>query len=200
MKTKTKREAGKKPATITTDTPRTPNANGYSLEAVPASGDGKSRYRLPVNCEGNRLPGQAAVIAASYRDLALAHIAGTPEIREVKTVPLWYFGISNETGEVVKLPRGSFKGVMELVVSRSGRFSNPTETGGALLDRALLEPGFEVRDETIWEALEQVIADERPSPEVARTICDAVAALILCRAGLRINGFHELPPIGKEHR
>jgi hypothetical protein len=202
MKTLTKKEAGKKPTTVTTSTPfANENQPGsYNLESVEAKPNG-SRYSKPTNHSGNRVSKPADAIAAAYRELSRAQIQQAPPIREEKTLDLWYVG-RNEAGEIVRVPRGTFRGVVELEVSRSGRFTSaPAETGGALLDRVMLEPSLDVRDEAIIEAIAQLLDEEHiTDSQTIRVINDSVAGVCLRRAGLRLERPDQLAAIGKAHR
>src|SRR4051794_3429930 len=121
-------------ATLTTQTPRNHNEGGYKLEAVKPDPEGSSRYALARNHEG--WPTQPAeAIASAYRELALEQIKQATPTREEKAVALFFVSRQAETGEVVRVPRGRFKGVLEFVITRTGKFGKaPKEKGGALLD------------------------------------------------------------------
>ena len=201
-----KKRPEKKPATVITNTPRNPKNQGspYCIEEVAPSEDpSRSRFGpLRRTAEGHKtLP--AATVAANYKALILAKIASAPAIREEKAVKLWYVA-ADESGAVTRVPRGTYKDIVELVVdsARSRFTSAPKETGGALIDRCLVEmPGPEVNDGQLWDALEELIASETAGDgQATRDVNDVVAALILLRAGLKIEHFDQLPAIGQEHR
>jgi hypothetical protein len=199
--TKTRRGAGKKVATITTETPRNPkNVGAYALESVPPSGSDKSRFSLHANFEGHRVP-NAEAIARAYTELASARVKQTPELTpEKKEVKLFFVG-RNEAQEVARVPRGTVKRSPTLEVQRSGRFTSaPKEKGGALLDRLFLElAGPDVRDQAIVDALEELIKQEQiTDASTLLSLNNATSLLILTRAGLSIEP-SELPAPGTAH-
>jgi hypothetical protein len=204
----TKKRSAKKPATVTTGTPRTHNEGAWTIEATePHSDPSRSRFGPRKSTPEGHSVSPAEAIGTAYRELVQARIAAATPIRTEKDVDLFYVGKDTETGEIRRLPRGTLRAIVEVEVESSrGRFSSrPSEAAGALLDRLMIEtPAPEVgQDSVIWDALEQMIATEpglASNPVATRAVNDAVAQLCCLRAGLRVPDPTQLPAIGRPHR
>jgi hypothetical protein len=182
---------------ITTSTPRNPkNEGAYNLESLPAT-DGRSRFARPENFEGHRVQ-PAGAVAAAYIELAQERLRQAPEASPPKkTVRLWYVG-QTESGEWVKVPRGQVERTPDLKVASSQRFGKLKSQGGQLLDEVFLGE-TDARDDALYAALLELCEQIKPASRELRAINDALAILLLARAGISIRA-DELPNIGTEHR
>ena len=204
MPTKTKPSA-KKVETLATGTPRNPgNEGSYAVESIkPHPDSSKSRFTtFSRNFEGWNTPARGEAMAAAFDELVRARRQATPELApEPKTLDLWFIS-RNQSGEIVRVPRGTVRRIPTLETTRTGRFAKVSETGGALLDRVMIEnPMPDVRDEAIYDALEACIeAEGITDPTVLRSLNDQIAILICLRAGLALEHSSELPAIGAPHQ
>jgi len=182
---------------IKTPTPRNKNEGGYNLEAVKPAEHG-SRYATRQNFEGHPTRPEASV-AQAYAELVRARIEQQKPLAPQPKIVELHFISRDQASQIVRVSRGKVKQVPTLAVTRSGRFTKPKEASTQLLDRLFLEPELDVRDEAIWDALEEAIKELAPRDgNTIRSLNDSVALLVCSRAGIKIDR-SELPSPGREH-
>jgi hypothetical protein len=168
----------------------TSERQGYRLAEIPARGDGRSRFLLDTSPGGHPTPpvtnlALAAKMLLNER-MAEAKAVTPPAQREgVKMVA--YRG-----GEgYVIADRGVVEAIPVVENRRSGKLTGDRfrKDCGDTLDRFLLgDPDvFDVcTDADVWHCLREVVEAEGIEPASLRRLNDAVAQLLLLRAGLVI--------------
>jgi len=172
---------------MTTTTISNPkNERAYALESVPEAGDEESRYLLGQTSSGWNVSRRIDSVASAYLQLASRLREKTADLSPAFVeVDLHYVG-RRADGSYVLVKRGTVRAIPKKAKTKSGRFSRPSATGGALLDRIFLGEE-DARDELIWAALLALCSAEAPTGRVLRDLNDATAELMCLRAGLVVD-------------
>jgi hypothetical protein len=179
----------------------TQNSGAYAPETLPACGS-TTRFALTTSPEGHSSSPATTVGLCFDRLLAQARERSEERHPERRSVRLWFVGRSQETGEFVKVPRGTVVAVPARQGSApSKHWRSPLRETPALLDDFFLGGGAysHAPDSYVFDALVSLCEELQPTGEECRQINNRICLLLLLRHGIDLTPA-QLPNAGTPHK